>query len=254
MCSAALVSLARSSGRLMFPPRILSGRVTACLHTYLYPYWPICQYLTIKSPLMSASRIQLSIHWLPRTWLLGSVAASALPGFLFFSPTISLQLVEETSFQTALPGLFASSSILKKQGDLNFARHPEKIAGCSWRCCCAGTRASALQPIHGSRARGSSENAKERFLCAHADTARKGKQKDLPREMVLLCTACFLYVFVFPPPRSGCLIGFWRFELVRFISGCVVAAGSYQVCRSEQNHSNKTFSPTFVCGTLSSCI
>lgn len=84
MCSAALVSLAQSSGRLMFPPKILSGRVTACLHTYLYPYWPICQYLTIKSSLMSASRIQLSIHWLPRTWLLGSVAASEYLGFCFF--------------------------------------------------------------------------------------------------------------------------------------------------------------------------
>ena len=84
MHSTALASLAQSSGRLMCPPKMRSSRVTACLHIYLYPYRPICQYLTIKSSLMNASCIQLCIRWLPGMWLLGSVATSVCLDFFFY--------------------------------------------------------------------------------------------------------------------------------------------------------------------------
>lgn len=76
------------------------------------------------------------------------------PGFQFV----------EASFQTASPRLFASSSGFK-----SILQAQEEIAGRRW-----------------------TENARERFLRAPVATARKKKQKNLPREMVSLHTTYFL--------------------------------------------------------------
>jgi len=51
-------------------------------------------------------------------------------------------------------------------------------------------------------------------------------------------------------PHSGYVSEFWRLKPFCFISGCVAAADSYQVCGGELSPSNKTLAHRLVCCML----
>lgn len=103
------------------------------------------------------------------------------------------------------------------------------------RCSCSGIRHQPCIPSMGAEPGCSSENAREWFLLSHTERARKGKQRGLPREMVLLHTGCFLWVFV-PQPSPGMQGWLWEAEpglsrgvpLLQALIRCVLVSKTLQ--------------------------